>query len=409
MANREHVKILKKGVEVWNNWRQENPKIIPNLKKKKLTRAKLSRANLRRANLGMADLSEANLTLADLHGANLRNANVVDANLSDADLSKADLTEADFSGANVYWANLSEASICKTEISWVNLLRADLSKANIRKANFVGSNLGSANLSEAKIFGADFSRVNLSHANLYGATINRVDFSYANLVEAVFSESTLSDCSIYGSSAWRVKLDRIKEQNNLRVTPNDEPAVYVDNLEVAQFIYLLLHNEKIRSVIDTIGKKGVLILGRFTPERKAVLQAIRNKLRELGLVPIMFEFPPSPTQPTIRTLSTLAHLSRFVIADLTEAKSILQELTIILKDLPTLPVKPLIQESYEMPPMGDSFLIMQSMLKPYVYSTQAKLLDDLKAEVIDPAEECIATFEAQLADIRGQWYPWQQK
>ncbi len=26
-------------------------------------------------------------------------------------------------------------------------------------------------------------------------------------------------------------------------------------------IYLLLHNEKIRDVIDTIGKKGVLLLG----------------------------------------------------------------------------------------------------------------------------------------------------
>jgi hypothetical protein len=33
-------------------------------------------------------------------------------------------------------------------------------------------------------------------------------------------------------------------------------------LEVAQFIYLLLHNEKIREVIDTIGKKGVLILNQ---------------------------------------------------------------------------------------------------------------------------------------------------
>jgi hypothetical protein len=53
----------------------------------------------------------------------------------------------------------------------------------------------------------------------------------------------------------------------------EEPIITVDNIEVAQFIYLMLHNEKIRDVIDTITSKAVLILGRFTGERKAVLDA----------------------------------------------------------------------------------------------------------------------------------------
>jgi len=39
-----------------------------------------------------------------------------------------------------------------------------------------------------------------------------------------------------------------------------EPRITIDNIEVAQFIYLLLHNEKIRDVIDTITSKAVLIL-----------------------------------------------------------------------------------------------------------------------------------------------------
>ena len=45
-------------------------------------------------------------------------------------------------------------------------------------------------------------------------------------------------------------------------------------------IDLLLHNEKIRKVIDTITSKAVLILGRFTPERKKVLDALRDGLRQ---------------------------------------------------------------------------------------------------------------------------------
>lgn len=402
MANREHVKILKKGVEAWNNWRQENPKIIPNLKNKKLTRAKLSRANLQRANLGMADLREANLTLADLHGANLRKANFVDANLSDADLSKADLTEADFSGANVYWANLSQANVCGTELSWVNLLRADLSKANISKANFTGSNLGNANLSEAKIFGANFSRVNLSHANLSGASINKVDLSYANLVEAVFNEAALSDCSIYGSSVWRVKLDRIKEQNNLRVTPNDEPAVYVDNLEVAQFVYLLLHNQKIRSVIDTIGEKGVLILGRFTPERKAVLEAIRNRLRELGFVPMMFDFEKPKQRDFTETIKTLAGLSRFIIADITNPKSAPLELQATMPDY-MIQFVPIIHENEE------PFAMFRDLKQKYgewvldvlEYDSAEGLVNVLDEAVVQPAlEKAYELIDRKAEDLK---------
>jgi hypothetical protein len=56
------------------------------------------------------------------------------------------------------------------------------------------------------------------------------------------------------------------------------------NIEVARFVYLLLHNKKIRDVIDAIEKKGALRLGRFTEGRMMVLERLQNKLRELGFV-----------------------------------------------------------------------------------------------------------------------------
>ena len=49
-----------------------------------------------------------------------------------------------------------------------------------------------------------------------------------------------------------VKLDGVKQQD-LVITLEDEPTVTVDNIEVAQFIYLLLHNEKI-SVRRRVGR-----------------------------------------------------------------------------------------------------------------------------------------------------------
>ena len=54
------------------------------------------------------------------------------------------------------------------------------------------------------------------------------------------------------------------------ITRKGQPPIQVDDLEVAQFAYLLLNRQKLRNVITTIGEKAVLILVRFT-ERNDLL------------------------------------------------------------------------------------------------------------------------------------------
>ena len=122
-----------------------------------------------------------------------------------------------------------------------------------------------------------------------------------------------------------VKVEGAKQQN-LSTNMAHEPRITIDNIEVAQFIYLLLYNEKIRDVIDTITSKAVLILGRFTPERKAVLDAVREELRRRDYVPILFDFEKPANQNVTGTVLTLARLARFIIADLTDPSSIPYEL-----------------------------------------------------------------------------------
>jgi hypothetical protein len=99
-----------------------------------------------------------------------------------------------------------------------------------------------------------------------------------------------------------LKLERAKQQN-LVITRKDEPTVTVDNIEVAQFIYLMLHNKKVRDVIDTITSKAVLILGRFTDDRKAVLDALREELRKCNYLPILFDFNVPATRDITETVS----------------------------------------------------------------------------------------------------------
>jgi hypothetical protein len=79
-------------------------------------------------------------------------------------------------------------------------------------------------------------------------------------------------------------------QSNLIITPVNESPIEVDNLEVAQFIYLLLINPKNRHVIDAITSKVVLILGRFARERNAIFDAIRDELRKRNYLPALFDF-----------------------------------------------------------------------------------------------------------------------
>jgi len=66
----------------------------------------------------------------------------------------------------------------------------------------------------------------------------------------------------------------------------------------------------------------VLILGRFAPERKAILDAIRDALRTRDYLPVLFDFEKPSSRDITETVSTLAHMARFVIADITDAKSI---------------------------------------------------------------------------------------
>jgi hypothetical protein len=48
----------------------------------------------------------------------------------------------------------------------------------------------------------------------------------------------------------------------------------MDDVEVAQFVYMLLDNSKLRNVIETMTSRAALILGNFAPERKEVLAAL---------------------------------------------------------------------------------------------------------------------------------------
>jgi uncharacterized protein YjbI with pentapeptide repeats len=237
-----------------------------------------------------------------------------------------DLTNADLRGKNLVRKDLVRAIL-----TGANLYEANLYKANLSRANLTGANLSRANLT-----GATFNRATLNNADLTGA-----DLSCAVLVKTGLENANLTGCRIYGISAWDVALNAQTRQSGLIITQTDQPLITVDNLDVAQFIYLLLNNEKLRHVIDTITSKVVLILGRFTDERKAVIDAIRADLRRRDFTPVVFDFDKPDSKDLTGTVEILARMARFIIADLTDPRSVPQELGMVVPYLRTTPVLPL--------------------------------------------------------------------
>ena len=209
--------------------------------------------------------------------------------------------------------------------------------------------------------------------------------SGANLVETCLQRTILDGSRVFGVSVWKTDLDDARQQN-LRITPDDEADIVVDNIKIAQFLYLLLNNAEIRDVIDTITSKAVLILGRFTEERKRVLDALRTSLRRAGYVPILFDFEEPKAGTLMETVSTLAHLARFVIVDITEPKSVPQELQGIVPHQPSLPIQPIVHSSEREWGMFSALRAYSSVLPLYRYDCLDTLLAGLDANVIEPAE-----------------------
>ena len=236
-------------------------------------------------------------------------------------------------------------------------IRPDLNEADLRRRNLSGANLADSNLHKADLCystlagailcGADLRYANFIEVDLRGADLTSADLCKARLIHTKLENTTLKNCRVFGISTWDVTTNDNTKQSDLIISHDDESRITVENIEVAQFIYMLLNNKKVRDVIETIGEKGVLILGRFIPaERKALLDAIRDRLQTRGFVPMMFDFERPTQRDFTETIKTLAGLSRFIIADISNPRSSPLELQAIMPDY-MVPFVPIIQDNEE--------------------------------------------------------------
>src|SRR5260370_15148175 len=343
MANQEHLDMLHKGVEIWNRWRKENPGIGVDLREAKLTGVNLTEADLKWVNIQVSDLSKSKLRDANLTLTRLTSANLVGSSLTGAILHMAILSKADLQSASLFRASLNGANLVEANLSGADLMNASLVNTNLRKAN-------------------------------------------------------ISDCRVYGISAWEVQLQGAIQQN-LVITNYNDPTITVDNLEVAQFIYLLLNHKKLRDVLNSVMERGILLLGRFNDDGLVLLQAIAAKLRDLKYLPIIFDFDRPDNRNLTETVMILVGLSRFVIVDLS-GRSVANELRATVPHF-KIPFVPIIDESRkkDVYSMFSDFLEDERVLPLVEFISKEHLVRLLHLKIITPAEKKCEERQIRLKQI----------
>lgn len=302
----DYIALLKSGADQWALERTSNPAF---------------RAILRDVNFvaefggpGFYDLPKfagVDFSNSDMNMASLRNCTFFDCNFDDVHLTNTDLVDA-------YFVN---CTFCRT------YMRV--------------SKMGNAKFEHCVFVDCDMSYCSAEETSFQGSTFTNTKMEHMSLVHSDFSDTKLNECFLYGISSWDLNLEN-SVQKNLVITPNDVPSVTVDNIELAQFLYLMINNKRLRDVINTITSKVVLILGNFSPNRKASLDQIREHLKTQDVIPVIFDFEKPSTRNLTETVRTLASMSKYVIADLSDPRSVPHELANVAPHLPSVRFYPII-------------------------------------------------------------------
>jgi hypothetical protein len=338
LGNREHLEALNESLRrrsprFWNRWRELHPRVVPDLRGVQLAGRTLRGLDLRRARL-----DKANLRRADLAGVHLEKASLRGTDLELADLSWAHAERADLSFAILRDAKLSKGDFRRT----ICLGGTSFEHANLREADFTAAKMVEADLPEADLTQACFDSADLTEATLDRAILDGTSFLTTTLLRA----------GVHGTFIRRVKTNDKTDQRSLYmdvhvVWDRREKQIIVefpeaDDIRLAQFHDIVEEHGSVAALMSAGTRRVVLILGRFLPRQKRVLDKLAMALRRRGKVPVIFDFPGPTDREISDTVRFVASMSQFIIVDMTKATSVPLELQATIPDL-MVPVLPIVE------------------------------------------------------------------
>lgn len=364
MGNPDQMRLLLSGAETWNLWREAHPDVPIDLRGEDLTGVVL----------GLDDqAAEAGEPFRPGYSWSFIRGELIGYVCFPVNLA----------GANLQGATILNATGCL--LSNADLTGAQLEDASFLHADLAGANLANAHLTNANLFEAVLAGANLDGADLTNASLENSDLSQVSFIKTTVTGCSFDHANVYGAAVWSVQGEP-NSQKNLRISPPGEPLLTVDRIELAQFVYLLVQSTKIRDVISTLSSKTVLILGRFTKERKPILDMLSDEVRARDMLSITFDWEPSASRDLTETVQLLASICRYVVADITDARSVPQELSHIIPFFPSVPVQPLILSSQRPYAMFDHWRRFTSVLPEFSYDSEDHLKESFEGHVLWPLQ-----------------------
>ena len=317
--------------------------------------------------------------------------------ISRPDLSGMNLKGKDLTGVNFEGCILQRVDFSRALLDGANFNDADLTEANLSGASLVGSRGTNTTFCQANLYGADCRNSQFRHCDFENACLNETDIGGACISESL----------VYGIAAWSIKSEN-SIQSNLHITKYGlgdariiNSSIYqlpqntatVDSIELAVLLHILTNYPNPATILNLLSTRIVLILGRFTEERKQVLDSIREHLNGTKYCPVMFDFVKPGNRNFTETVSTLAHIARFIIADITDAKVVIQELHRIVPLNPSVPVQPICHIDDEINVIIDDLTPYPWFLNIVRYSDSQVLIKSFEDSVISQAESFIENQE----------------
>ena len=114
---------------------------------------------------------------------------------------------------------------------------------------------------------------------------------------------------------------------------------------------------------------------------------------------MLFTFGPEERKSRLDTVETLALLSRLVVADITDPRAVIGELTRIERHMTRVPVEIIIKESETPDAMLDGVILAGAAL--HRFRDVTNLMDLLDTAILPRAKEKVADAERGLREFRA--------
>src|SRR5262249_19058929 len=154
----------------------------------------------------------------------------------------------------------------------------------------------------------------------------------------------------------------------------------------AQLLSLMLDGAGIRRVFDSVNSKLVLILGSFSVDEKPLLDALRKGLQGHGYVAVTFDFERPLDRDYAETVVSLAGMSRFIVADFTNAKEVRAEVVLARNQFRRVPIIPIAKDGAQLPITMVNSFSAEELRHLVRYTSVDDLLENLQVMIIDYAE-----------------------